>query len=108
LGDACEIADRNRLVRTVTGPAVIFRHSVVMRAVAIGAGRDLVMLLVAGIAGYVGMSTADGIRPLCRFRMTACAGGADVLKGGEIKIKRGVGWMAAAAVRQRVMFRCFR
>jgi len=81
LGNACKIADRNRLVSTVTGPAIILCHGVVVRAVAIGAGRDLVMLRVAGVAGHIGVSAADGVRPLCRPGMTACTGCTNVLKG---------------------------
>jgi hypothetical protein len=79
-----------------------------VRAVAIAAGRDLVMLRVTGVAGHIGVSAADGVRPLCRRGMTACTGCANVLKGGEIKVERGVGWMAAAAVGQGVMLRCIR
>lgn len=108
LGDACKITDRNRFVSTVTGPAIILCHGVVVRAVAIGAGRDLVMLRVAGVAGHIGVSAADGVRSLCRPGMTACTCCANVLKGGEVKVKWGVGWMAAAAVGQGVMLRRFR
>jgi hypothetical protein len=52
-----------------------------VRAVAIGAGRDLVMLRVAGVAGHIGVSAVDGVRPLCRPGMTACTGCTNVLKG---------------------------